>query len=285
MIDSLHGAAAWRLVTPSCRCRMSKTASHPQAAPQPDPDAISLHVLTLNVHKGFGFLNRGLVLHELRDAVRTTGADIVFLQEVIGTHARHARRYARWPTQPQYEFLADSMWPQYAYGRNAVYQEGDHGNAVLSKFPIVRYSNVEISAGRLEKRGLLHCEIAVPGRETNVHALCVHLGLREWQRRQQVDKLKQYVADVVPAHAPLIVAGDFNDWRNRATPALRSVGLVEAFAGNGNGCARTFPGRWPLLRLDRIYVRNAGICRALILSGQPWPHLSDHLPLFSEVTL
>ncbi len=257
----------------------------PVAAPQPVVEPVHLRVLTLNVHKGFNFLNRGFVLHELRDAVRTTAADVAFLQEVIGNHDGHARRHARWPAQPQYEFLADSMWPQYAYGRNAVYQDGDHGNALLSKFPIAGYDNVDISVGRHEKRGLLHCRIALPGRDTHVHALCVHLALHESHRREQLARMLRHLADEVPADAPLIVAGDFNDWRDRTSAPLGELGLVEAFARHGRGCARTFPGRWPLLRLDRIYVRNAPIVAAHVLDAQPWPHLSDHVPLFAEITL
>jgi endonuclease/exonuclease/phosphatase family metal-dependent hydrolase len=242
-------------------------------------------VLTLNVHKGFGFLNRRFILPELRDAVRTTAADLVFLQEVIGAHEQHARRQVRWPTQPQYEFLADTMWPQFAYGRNAVYQEGNHGNALLSKLPISRFENIDISVGRKEKRGLLHAQITVPNRPYDLHAICVHLALRESHRRAQLTRMVRHIHDSIPADAPLIVAGDFNDWRGRCTPILREVDLLEAFAVLGRTGARSFPGRWPLLRLDRIYVRNAAIGSAQVLSSLPWPHLSDHVPLLSEILL
>ncbi|WP_288501909.1 endonuclease/exonuclease/phosphatase family protein, partial [uncultured Pseudomonas sp.] len=135
-----------------------------------------LNVLTLNVHKGFTFFNRRFILPELRDAVRTTGADLVFLQEVHGSHQQHAISHPAWPEAPQYEFLADSMWPQFAYGRNAVYPHGDHGNALLSKFPIVRSENLDVSVEGNEQRGLLHCQLEVPGHD-EVHAICVHLGL------------------------------------------------------------------------------------------------------------
>ena len=57
-----------------------------------DVMALSFRVLTVNAHKGFGFFNRRFILRELRDAVRTVSADIVFLQEVLGTHALHAKR-------------------------------------------------------------------------------------------------------------------------------------------------------------------------------------------------
>lgn len=256
----------------------STPALRPATAPQ------SLRVLTINMHKGFGFLNRGFVLHELREAVRATGADIVFLQEVIGTHRRHALRHPTWPAQPQYEFLADSMWPQYAYGRNAVYPDGDHGNALLSKYPIARHDNIDVSAeGPHEPRGLLHCELALPGSDVVVHAICVHLGLREAQRRAQTERLVEYVTRAIPPDAPVIVAGDFNDWRERLGPALHAAGLRDVFVEHHGVGARTFPGRWPLLRLDRIYVRNVDIKDASVLDTHPWPHLSDHVPLFAQV--
>ena len=83
----------------------------------------------------------------------------------MGTHeAPCARRSTTGREAPHYEFLADSIWPQFAYGRNAVYPKGHHGNAVLSKFPIVRYENHDVSIGGPEKRGLLHCVLRVPGR-------------------------------------------------------------------------------------------------------------------------
>ncbi|MGV2481981.1 UNVERIFIED_CONTAM: EEP domain-containing protein, partial [Salmonella enterica subsp. enterica serovar Weltevreden] len=81
-------------------------------------------LLTLNIHKGFSLFNRRFVLHDLREAVRGVPADIVLLQEVIGDHEGHALRHAGWPATPHYEFLADTIWSDFAYGRNAVYTQG-----------------------------------------------------------------------------------------------------------------------------------------------------------------
>src|SRR5262245_4596788 len=89
----------------------------------PLPAKLSFTVLTANVHKGFSFLNRRFILSELREAVRHVGADVVFLQEVHGSHSLHAARFADWPAASQYEFLADSIWPNIVYGRNSVYPE------------------------------------------------------------------------------------------------------------------------------------------------------------------
>ena len=242
--------------------------------------------MTVNTHKGFTALNRRFILPELREAVRTVGADLVFLQEVLGTHTRHARRITDWPEAPHYEFLADSIWPQFAYGRNAVYPRGHHGNALLSKFPIVHHRNHDVSIEGPERRGLLHCALEIPGRDVQVHAICVHLGLAEGHRQKQLELLCKIVEAEVPAESPLVVAGDFNDWRGRAHKVLADrIGLREVFLHAYGRAARTFPAHLPILALDRIYVRNAAIFAPLALPRRPWAHLSDHAPLVAEINL
>ena len=246
----------------------------------------SFKVLTVNIHKGFTVFNRKFMLHELCEAVRAVGADVVFLQEVAGTHATHGQRWENYPEAPHYEFLADSIWPQYAYGRNAVYTNGHHGNAVLSKFPITHHENRDISISGPERRGLLHCVLALPEDRGQVHAICVHLGLLEAHRRQQMNMLCKMVREDVPAEAPVVVAGDFNDWRRRAHDQLeKGAGLHEVFVKAHGRPARTFPARMPLLHLDRIYVRHAVAHAPMVLPRRPWSHLSDHAPLAAEIVL
>ena len=248
--------------------------------------AAPLTVMTVNIHKGFTFFNRKFILPELRDAVRKVGADVVFLQEVQGTHEDHGKKHSTWPDAPHYEFLADSIWPQYAYGKNMVYPKGHHGNAILSKFPIVRHQNHDVSIAGPEKRGLLHCELRVPGQAMEVHVICVHLGLAEAHRQHQLDLLCEMVRGEVPDNAPLIVAGDFNDWRCRANSILeRGIGLREVFVNAYGEPAKTFPARFPMLCLDRIYVRNASVHLPVVLPRKPWSHLSDHAPLVAEIHL
>ena len=98
-----------------------------------------LRVVSYNIHKGFSHFNQRMVIHDLRERLRALNADIVFLQEVQGSQVGHAQRWAHWPTAPQYEFLADDVWSDYAYGKNAVYDHGHHGNAILSSYPNVRW--------------------------------------------------------------------------------------------------------------------------------------------------
>ncbi|RMU75721.1 putative metal-dependent hydrolase [Pseudomonas syringae pv. aptata] len=260
------------------------TSANPPVGPAtPVSASVSLNVLTMNMHMGFGIFNRRFILPELREAVRTVSADIVFLQEVHGEQQSHARKVKDWPTISQYEFLADSMWSDFAYGRNAVYPDGDHGNALLSKYPIIQHENLDISIHGTEQRGLLHCILEVP-HAGRVHAVCVHLGLRESHRRQQLKLLNELMARI-PEGEPVIVAGDFNDWPRRADASLQGSGLHEVFVERFGAPAKSFPARWPLLCLDRIYVRNATSHRPKVLSSRPWSHLSDHAPLAVELTL
>ncbi len=243
-----------------------------------------LKVLTLNLHKGFSYFGRRFVLHELRDAIRSISADLVFLQEVLGEHNAHADRHENWPDVSQYEFLADEIWQDFAYGKNAVYPTGHHGNAILSKYPILEYRNRDVSEVGAENRGLLHAVLDVPYWGGPLHAICVHLGLNEKHRTRQLAKLSGIVCREASSGAGVVVAGDFNDWRSRANDILsESAGLVEAFSDAQGKSARTYPSRMPLLRLDRIYTRNVDVMHPRVLSKRPWSHLSDHAGLMAEM--
>lgn len=246
---------------------------------------ISIKVMTVNTHKGFTAFNRRFILPELRNAVRALSADVVFLQEVLGEHHKWSKRHVeRWPHLPQYEFLADAIWHSYAYGRNAVYPEGHHGNALLSKYPIQQWENRDISLSGLERRGLLHCTLNLPDQHCILHTICVHLSLRESDRQKQLRMLKSMVDDL-PPYEPLIVAGDFNDWRLKGHDFIQEeIGLCEVFCHKWDKPAKTFPAKIPLLRLDRIYTRSARSTIPVVLPNRPWSHLSDHKPLLAEIT-
>lgn len=244
----------------------------------------AFNVLTLNLHMGLDLLKRRFVLPQLREAIRAVSADMVFLQEVLGAHAGPSRRHRDWPEGSQYEYLADTIWSEHAYGRNAAYCEGHQGNALLSKFPILSQENRDVSVQGHEQRGLLHCVLSLPHSAAPLHAICVHLGLLESHRRRQLGLLCAIVREEIPADAPLVVAGDFNDWRVRGHRLMTDCGLHEAFEQLHGRVARTFPSRWPLLPVDRIYLRNLRAASAQTLSARPWSHLSDHAPLLAAMT-
>jgi len=243
----------------------------------------SLTVATLNIHKGLSQFNRRMVIHELREGLRALAPDLVFLQEVQGVNQHHERRFATWPLAPQHEYLAGSDW-QYAYGMNAVYDHGHHGNAILSRYPIVSTQNEDVSDHRFERRGLLHCVVAVPGWRRNVHCVCVHLSLHERGRRRQLEAIGGRLAELASRDLPIIVAGDFNDWRKRADAILHDrLGLTEVSTAHHGRAVRTYPSVLPLLSLDRIYVRGFRVLGMQVHRGAPWSLLSDHLAVSAEL--
>ncbi len=243
-----------------------------------------LHIATYNIHKGFSQFNRRMMVHELRERLRNLNPDIVFLQEVQGLHLGHAEKHADWPGRPQHEFLADEIWES-AYGRNMIYDHGHHGNAILSRFPILHTHNQDVTHLQFEKRGMLHCRIELP-HGPPAHCVCVHLSLFGHSRRRQVDALADYLDGLDDPTAPLIVAGDFNDWRSHACAHLaRRLHLQEVFSqAVGGRPVRSFPAAMPMFRLDRIYVRGFTVRNTAVHHGPPWSAISDHAALSAYLT-
>ena len=243
-----------------------------------------LRILSYNIHKGFAAGNRTFVLAKIKQAIARTGADLVLLQEVQGLHERKARRVRDWPSESQFEYLAGELWPHYAYGKNAVSNYGHHGNALLSNFPIRRWENIDISTNQLEQRGFIHAEVEWTPLKQTVHCLCLHLSLFQRGRTKQLTAVADRIVREVPPDALLIIGGDFNDWRTRASDIIaRHTGAVEVFKRLHGAHARSFPSRFPLLALDRIYVRGFTPLAASVLRGPGWKALSDHAALYAEV--
>ena len=243
-------------------------------------------VATYNIHKGFTQLNRRMVIHELRDRLHGLASDIVFLQEVVGVHRGHASRHQYWPVKPQHEFIADKVWREVAYGKNAISHHGHHGNAMLSRYPILEQENLDISAHAFESRGLLHCAIRVRSDAPPLHCLNVHLGLFERGRQWQLRALCERIRATVPRDAPLIIAGDFNDWRRKANRLLiEELGVTEVFEAVRGRPARTFPSVLPVFSLDRIYARGLSIVDAHLHYAYPGGRISDHAALHATFDL
>jgi endonuclease/exonuclease/phosphatase family metal-dependent hydrolase len=210
-----------------------------------------IRVLTYNIHKGFATGNLRFVLPQIRDQLREANVDLAFLQEIQGQHTRKESRIKGWPLESQFEFLADELWPHFAYGKNAIYNHGHHGNAILSKHPFSRWDNINVSHMRRASRSLLHGVVTLEGR--TLHVVCIHLDLFTHHRQRQLGILSQYIADHVPMREPLIVAGDFNDWTGEAERFLaRDLRLTEIFREAHGRYARTFPAWFPVLPVDRV---------------------------------
>ncbi|MEF8723746.1 MAG: endonuclease/exonuclease/phosphatase family protein [Candidatus Accumulibacter phosphatis] len=269
---------------------------------------MNIRVATYNIHKGVTGIRGRPRIHDVRQALQAIDADIVFLQEVQDRNERLAHH----PDQPlgtQLEYLSFGAYAHRAYGMNAVYPHGHHGNAILSRHLIVDFVNHDISDHVLEKRGLLHAVMRVgSGQGSEVHLICLHLGLIKRSRLRQATFLADLVQREVPPDAPLIIAGDFNDWQQRVDGLLRArLGVEEvAVAARaaspaktmlnwlltwrsgkrpGAGVSRTFPSFAPWLTLDRIYVRGFEVLDMHVPNGLAWARCSDHAPLVAELKL
>ncbi len=243
-----------------------------------------LRVVSYNIHKGFCTFNR-FTLHRIKEAIRETRADICFLQEVVGYNQIFQNKILTWPTETQFEFLADAIWPHFKYGQNAIFPERHHGNAVLSKYPILMSENLDISTNRFEQRGLLHCQIEVPGVNGSfaVDLFNTHLNLLHSSRLQQSKKIIDWIQPRFSQDRPMIMGGDFNDWNGALTPLFKEgLGVRESFQELTGAHAKSFPSHFPLMTLDRIYSKGLKPVAAKVLTALPWIELSDHLPLFAE---
>ena len=246
---------------------------------------MKLRVATYNIHKGvindLVRMRKQASVHELRNRLHDLDADVIFLQEVQGQNDRHAKRFAHWPPEPQDQFLA--LHPtlkstlECAYGQNACYLHGHHGNALLSRYAIVSRENRDFSDHVLERRGVLHCVVDIAG--VSVYCFVIHFSLFAQSRLRQADALIDWIERGVPADAPLLIAGDFNDWRDVLTRRLAARLKVNEVLKS----ARTFPALVPWLRMARIYVRGFSIHAAEVLRGPVWAKLSDHAPVLADL--
>ena len=239
-----------------------------------------LRIATYNIHKGVQGLGpaRRLEIHNLGHAVEQLDADIVCLQEVRKLHRREERYFKSWPELPQAEFLCPEGYAA-VYQTNAVTKHGEHGNAMLSRWPIVSHGHEDMSDHRFEQRGLLHVELQVKRRQ--VHVIVLHLGLIAGSRTRQVEQMLGFIEREIPRTAPVVVAGDFNDWGAKLRPLMHA----HAFRDFAAERASTYPSRLPLAQLDFVYGRGLKPLAVEIPRGRIWWRMSDHLPLIAEFKL
>jgi endonuclease/exonuclease/phosphatase family metal-dependent hydrolase len=264
---------------------------------------LRLRVATYNIHKGLTAFGRRSRVSELRMALHRIDADIVFLQEVQERNERMARRLAEGSGEmsrsSQLDVLASSGYEHRAYGVNAVYPHGHHGNAILSRLRIEHFANHDISDHMLERRGMLHAVARMPDGD-RIHLICAHFGLAKRSRTRQADWVARFIEREIPLEAPLILAGDFNDWQRGVDAQLRQrLGMQEVFEPDSASgwmdrllpwrrpiqVARTFPSLVPCLTLDRIYLRGLRARGSRVPRGKVWAQCSDHAPLIADLEM
>ena len=236
-----------------------------------------IRVLTYNIRKGKGSDGRSSVpMSELGGALREHPIDLVLCQEVF--HSAESGGAS------QSHHLAQELGFDPYYGANKFREIGHHGNTTLTRLPVSLSENHDISTNRIERRGALY--VCIQLASTRLHVFNVHLGLNRWQRADQISRVGELMAERCASGEPVVLAGDFNDWQKKLDPVITStLGFHNAFAGQDERAIRTWHARRPVFNLDRIYVRGLGIERAERLAGEPWSGLSDHLPLWAELTV
>ncbi|HLA76727.1 MAG TPA: endonuclease/exonuclease/phosphatase family protein [Vicinamibacteria bacterium] len=240
-------------------------------------------VMTYNIHRAIG-LDRRFRPERMIRIIESHQPDIVLLQEVDdGVPRSREMDLAR-------ELAVALGYPHVAVGHNVALRKGRYGNATLSRHPILRERNIDLTIGTWKGRGCQHTAIVLNGRVGRSHHLEVfnlHLGLAAHQRELQVallarsGELASLLTDVA-----CLVGGDFNDWRSLLQPfftkRLRFRSATER-SPKGETAIPTYPAFYPKGPLDRIYYRgplrllSARRCR-LRLSRIA----SDHLPIVAD---
>lgn len=231
--------------------------------------SVTLSIVSYNVHGCVG-RDRRRDADRVAETIRHIGADVVGLQEV-DTHSGPGL------DSSQMDYLPHATGMNAARGPLLSRHHGHYGNLVLSALPILAVRHIDLSVAHREPRGAVDCDIALPDRVLRV--VVTHFGLRPAERRAQARRLMEALAH--DCARPLVVMGDFNDWRSRAptlTPLHTALGARPS--------PPTYPAFFPLLPLDRIFVCPPEAQVSLHTQASPTSRVcSDHLPLQASVIL
>lgn len=241
-----------------------------------------LRVLSYNIHKAIG-VDRRFDPARIIAILRHHEPDIVLLQEVD----RGAPRSGRLDLASHIARELGSYY--YAGGMNVFLKEGRYGNATLSRWPIGRQRNIQLSQTEKIRRGAQHTHIHVSarGRETDLDVFNVHLGLTGRARRRQVRRLLNS-PDIVSLRpeAPCIIAGDTNDWRGLLRRGLFEPAGFRCATNHGPAsrwAIRTYPSFAPTGGLDKIFYRGGLQLLHAHRSRLALARVaSDHLPIIAE---
>lgn len=235
-------------------------------------------LITYNIHKGIGGVDRRYDLQRIVDTLVRYDPDVVFLQEVDDgvPRSRHDR---------QVELLGEALeLPHYAYQRNVSLTRGYYGNAILSRYPLHDPADIELTVRyKKRRRALIASCIVRESHQRTVHLINCHLGLAGFERVLQVKKILNGEAlRYLHSDTPVIIGGDFNDvWGTLGKRLFEPAGFEPA-----NKAALTFPAVMPMRSLDKIFYRGA-LTFEHCFPGRSnvAREASDHLPVVADFTL
>lgn len=236
-----------------------------------------LRVVTWNIHKGIGGVDRRYSLQRTIALLRSLHPDIALLQEV-------AEGMPRCGMDNQVEQLADGLELKHiAYGAEHRFRVGGYGNAILSRYPLTDSTRIDLTIGRRKQRGLVktraHAKLEHGTRSVVIFNL--HLGLLGGEREQQLERFLECHPFAHLHHdTPLVVGGDFNDvWASLGQRFLEPAGFVRA-----GKLLATFPAALPLRPLDGLWVRgNIKVLSAHPVKSGLATSASDHLPIVADL--
>jgi endonuclease/exonuclease/phosphatase family metal-dependent hydrolase len=235
-----------------------------------------IRVMTYNIHKGIGGVDRRYRPQRVVDAIVNCNPDIVLLQEVDdGVPRSKGHR--------QVDLLGDELqMPHRAFQRNVALTHGHYGNAVLSRFPIqdVRHLDLTIPLKKRRRALVVDCRLRHDGHTRKLIVANFHLGLAGFERRIQLRRfLDSSVLHRIHRDTAAIAAGDFNDvWGTLGKKLLEPVGFHCA-----SGRFKTFPAFLPMRPLDRIYYRGSlELDHSFASRTKVAREASDHLPMVAD---
>jgi endonuclease/exonuclease/phosphatase family metal-dependent hydrolase len=231
-----------------------------------------LRVLNYNIHKGRAFVSRKKTWAHILDLLLNTRPDVIFLQEFL--REKEALSLL--------QRLAELLWPYHAFGQTASWNGSEYGNALLSRFPLKKIYNTDISNSSYERRGLLY-GLIYPKPDRPLHLFCCHLDLTHRGRLKQLEKMRIIISEMAPKKSSILLAGDFNDWQEQLHPEIeRFFHVQEAFFQLNGKLLLSSPSLYPLFSLDRIYFRGVTPLAGRQIVTTHWRHRSDHLPLYVD---
>jgi endonuclease/exonuclease/phosphatase family metal-dependent hydrolase len=237
-----------------------------------------LRVASYNVHKCQGF-DRKVLPQRIATVLQEIAADMVCLQEVVNA----PNGVGPWN---QAEEIAEAFpgWA-WCFGANRELFGGTYGNMTLSRVPLQRWANHDITQPGHERRGVLETEICV-GAAQRLRVFNVHLGTGHRERRYQAGRLMDEVLASAEGQGPRVVLGDFNEWTSGLTTKLLKEAFESVEPRHVLGHRRTFPGMLPLLSLDHCYYEAPlDLEETELWRSRTALVASDHLPLVATFRL
>ena len=245
---------------------------------------MQFRVMTYNIHRAIG-VDRLFRPERIRGIIGYYDPDVVLLQEVDDGVPRSRELNLA-------EELAEGLdYPYHALGRNVSLRKGTYGNATLSRFPIVRERNIDLSIDSRKRRGCQHTSLELPvGDETReLEVFNLHLGLSARERERQAGILvRSSEFPDLYVGSPCVVGGDFNDWRSRLQPIFTQVFRFQTATEGRSRWSRaikTYPALSPRGPLDRLYFRDLELVRARRCRLSLSKVASDHLPIIADFRL